>query len=96
VWSCQSQVFFLNPSQKPTEGPRKAKGILKQMWKDIQFRESWQVTHKGTQKTISLQNKGCVTLWPCHFHLKVSYGKRRIMKTQIFHHAKIYNLQKIL
>jgi hypothetical protein len=25
----------------------------------------------------------CVTLWPCHLHSK------RIMKTQIFHHAKI-------
>jgi hypothetical protein len=24
-------------------------------------------------------------------HLKVSQGKRRIMETQIFHHAKIYS-----
>jgi hypothetical protein len=27
----------------------------------------------------------CVALWPCHLHLKVSKGKRRIMETQIFH-----------
>jgi hypothetical protein len=38
--------------------------------------------------SLSLKNKGCVTLWPCHLCLKVSYGKRRIMETQIFHHAK--------
>jgi hypothetical protein len=34
-------------------------------------------------------NKGCVTPWPRHLHLKVSKGKRRMMETQIFHHAKI-------
>jgi hypothetical protein len=35
-------------------------------------------------------NKGYVTLlWPCHLHQKVSQGKRRIMETQIFHHAKM-------
>jgi len=35
-----------------------------------------------------ITNKGCVTLSPCHLHEKVSKGKRRIMKTQLFHHAK--------
>jgi hypothetical protein len=39
---------------------------------------------------------GCVTLWPCHLHENISYCKRRIMETQIFHHAKKNkpNLQK--
>jgi hypothetical protein len=32
---------------------------------------------------------GVSQLWPCHLHEKVSYCKRRIMETQIFHHAKI-------
>jgi len=40
-----------------------------------------------------LNNKGCVTLWPCHLHSRGSEGKRRISETQIFHQAKIY--QKI-
>jgi hypothetical protein len=35
-------------------------------------------------------NKGCVTLWRCHFALnKYLKAKRRIMKTQMFHLAKI-------
>jgi hypothetical protein len=33
-------------------------------------------------------NKGCVTLRPCHLLFKVSYGKWRIVETQIFHHVK--------
>ncbi len=40
-----------------------------------------------------MKNKGCVTLWPCHLHKKVSECKRRIMEIQIFHQEK-YNLQK--
>jgi hypothetical protein len=28
-------------------------------------------------------------LWPCHLDLKASQGKRRILETQIVHHAKI-------
>jgi hypothetical protein len=36
------------------------------------------------------KNKGCVTLGPCHLHLKVSIeGKTRIMETLIFLHAEI-------
>ncbi len=38
-------------------------------------------------------NKGCVTLWPCHFQEKVSEGKRRIWKFKYFTMQK-YNLQK--
>jgi hypothetical protein len=34
-------------------------------------------------------NKGCVTMWPCHLYFKIPQGKRRIMKIQLFHHAKI-------
>jgi hypothetical protein len=92
VWSSQPQVFFLSPSQKATEGPRKEKGIFKQMWKDIQFRESWQVAHKGTQKTISFKTRGVCHAVALPFTIKginYRYGKRRIMKTQIFHQAKI-------
>jgi hypothetical protein len=37
---------------------------------------------------------GPVTLWPCHLHRKVSSCKRRIMETQIFHHAKILSSKK--
>jgi hypothetical protein len=40
-------------------------------------------------KTKTKQNNGCVTLWPCHLHKKVSEGKRRMMETQMLHHAKI-------
>jgi hypothetical protein len=36
----------------------------------------------------------CVTLWPCHLHLKVSKGKRISMEIQIFHHAIIYSSKK--
>jgi hypothetical protein len=41
------------------------------------------------------QNKGGVSqMWPCHLHEKSMYlkAKERIMETQIFHGAKIYNL----
>jgi hypothetical protein len=96
VWSSQPQVFFLSPSQKPIEGPRKAKGISKQKWKDIQFRESWQVTHKGTQKTISLQNKGCVTLWPCHLHFKGILRQKKNYENSKYFTMQKYNLPKIL
>jgi hypothetical protein len=27
---------------------------------------------KGTNSLAHKRNKGCVTLWPCHLHLKVS------------------------
>jgi hypothetical protein len=41
-------------------------------------------------------NKGCVTLWPCHLHSKVSISRQniRMMETQIFHHAKIIIFKK--
>jgi hypothetical protein len=63
---------FWSPSQKPIEGPRKAKGILKQMLKDIQFRESRQVAHKGTQKTISFKTRGVSRCGLAIYILKVS------------------------
>jgi hypothetical protein len=40
------------------------------------------------------QNKGCVTLWPCHLHLKVSYGERRIMETPNIFTMPKYSIQK--
>ncbi len=37
----------------------------------------------------------CVALWPLPFTLKILFqGKRRIMETQIFHHAKIQSSKK--
>jgi hypothetical protein len=42
------------------------------------------------------RNKGCFTLWPCHLHLKVSYGKRSNVETQKYFTMQKYNLQKIL
>jgi hypothetical protein len=43
----------------------------------------WKCGRKG------LANKGCVTLWPCHFTLKNILRRRKIMETQIFHHANL-------
>jgi len=44
------------------------------------------------------QNKegGVSQMWACHLHEKSMYlkAKERIMETQIFHGAKIYNLPK--
>jgi hypothetical protein len=33
------------------------------------------------------ETKGCVTPWPCHLH--DLQAKEEVMKTKIFHHAKI-------
>jgi hypothetical protein len=35
------------------------------------------------------KTKGCVTMWPCHFTFKSILRQKKI-----FHHARIYNLQK--
>jgi hypothetical protein len=46
-------------------------------------------------KAQNNNHNGYITLWPCPFTFKgILKGKRRIMKTQIFHPKK-YNLQKI-
>ncbi len=54
---------------------------------------SWQICKFMSHSILSIlmtrRNNRCVTLWPCHLHKKVSQDKRRIMKTQMFHHAKI-------
>jgi hypothetical protein len=42
----------------------------------------------------SKQGVCVITMLPCHLHETISEDKSRIMKTQIFHHAKIFNLQK--
>ncbi len=42
------------------------------------------------------QHNGCVTLWPCHLHYKVSQGKRRIMKIQIISPYKNIIFKQIL
>jgi hypothetical protein len=48
-------------------------------------------TYKGHLLLCSKKKQGgCVTLWPCHLHKKVSQDKRRIMKTQIFSPHNIY------
>jgi hypothetical protein len=45
---------------------------------------------KSKVQTFPEINKGCVTLWPCHFTLKSIFkGKQRIMEIQISHHAKV-------
>ncbi len=47
--------------------------------------------HSSRSNLNPLHNKGCVTLWPLPFTLKcILMPKKNYMKTQIFHHAKIY------
>jgi hypothetical protein len=43
---------------------------------------------------ISLENKGDVSHYG--FPITLNSGKRRIMETQLFHHCKNNNLQKVL
>ncbi len=49
---------------------------------------------------LPLHNKGCVTMWPCHFYILKKYLKAKeeeLWKLKYFTiHANIYNLQKIL
>ncbi len=45
---------------------------------------------------MNKQGGACHTIWPCPFTLKNYLNeKEEFWKTQIFHHAKIYNSQKI-
>jgi hypothetical protein len=56
----------------------------------VESRESLSSSASCTTSKVKQSNKGCVTLWPCPFRLKQYLkGKSRMMKTQIFHHARI-------
>jgi cell division protein FtsB len=49
------------------------------------------------QRLTSIENKGCVTMWACPITLKKYLkAKEKLQKPKIFHHANIYNLQKLL
>jgi len=51
--------------------------------------------HVGIGPCLTINNKGCVTMWPCHLHFKVFFkAKEESWKLEYFTMQKYINLQK--